>query len=132
MRNDLMKLTLPLTFDLSLSQSLPAARGGGRGLDVSVGRVRRQRRYLRNLLPYEDQMMSYPTTQGGGGVNDLYYQSDDWRGRGLDQALQRLVERDQRREQEEHQREGLIYSTEPVAALYKITFRFLSTCLDFY
>lgn len=50
--------------------------------------------------------MSYPATQGGGGVNDLYYQSDDWRGRGLDQALQRLVERDQRREQEEEQRAG--------------------------
>ncbi|KAG8003064.1 hypothetical protein GBF38_015787 [Nibea albiflora] len=49
-------------------------------------------------------MMSYPATQGGGGLNDLYYQSDDWRGRGLDQALQRLVERDQRREQEEEQR----------------------------
>ncbi|KAM8754225.1 proprotein convertase subtilisin/kexin type 1 inhibitor, like [Acanthopagrus schlegelii] len=90
------------------AQSLPAARGGGRGLDVSVGGVRRQRRDLRNLLPYEDQMMSYPTTQGGGGVNDLYYQSDDWRGRGLDQALQRLVERDQRREQEEHQREAYL------------------------
>ncbi|XP_051280890.1 proprotein convertase subtilisin/kexin type 1 inhibitor, like, partial [Dicentrarchus labrax] len=89
---------------LPLSQSLPAARGGGRGLDVSVGGARRQRRDLRNLLPYEDQMMSYPATQGGGGVNDLYYQSDDWRGRGLDQALQRLVERDQMREQEEEQR----------------------------
>lgn len=36
----------------------------------------------------------------------MYYQSDDWRGRGLDQALQRLVERDQRREQEEEQRGG--------------------------
>ncbi|KAI3357930.1 hypothetical protein L3Q82_016320, partial [Scortum barcoo] len=83
--------------------SLPAARGGGRGLDVSVGGTTRQRRDLRNLLPYEDQMISYPATQGGGGVNDLYYQSDDWRGRGLDQALQRLVERDQRREQEEEQ-----------------------------
>lgn len=82
------------------------ARGGGRDLDVSVGGARRQRRDLRNLLPYEDQMMSYPATQGGGGVNDLYYQSDDWRGRGLDQALQRLVERDQRREQEEEQRAG--------------------------
>ncbi|GLD69113.1 uncharacterized protein AKAME5_002042600 [Lates japonicus] len=71
---------------------------------MSVGGVRRQRRDLRNLLPYEDQMMSYPAAQGGGGASDLYYQSDDWRGRGLDQALQRLVERDQRREQEEEQR----------------------------
>lgn len=50
--------------------------------------------------------MSYPATQGRSGVNDLYYQSDDWGGRGLDQALQRLVERDQRREQEEEQRAG--------------------------
>ncbi|XP_044066958.1 proprotein convertase subtilisin/kexin type 1 inhibitor, like [Siniperca chuatsi] len=86
------------------AQALPAARGGGRGLDVSVSGVRRQRRDLRNLLPYEEQMMSYPATQGGGRANDLYYQSDDWRGRGLDQALQRLVERDQKREQEEEQR----------------------------
>lgn len=97
-----------------------------------MGGVRRQRRELRNLLPYEDQMMSYPTTQGGGGVNDLYYQSDDWRGRGLDQALQRLVERDQRREQEEQQREGWIYSTNHVAALYKKTLGFFLTCSDFY
>ncbi len=71
-----------------------------------MGGARRQRRDLRNLLPYEDQMMAYPASQGGDGVNDLYYQSDDWRGRGLDQALQRLVERDQRREQEEEQRAG--------------------------
>ncbi|XP_054457084.1 proprotein convertase subtilisin/kexin type 1 inhibitor, like [Anoplopoma fimbria] len=86
------------------AQSLPAARGGGRGLDVSVGGARRQRRDLHNLLPYDEQMMSYPATQGGGGASNLYYQSDGWRGRGLDQALQRLVERDQRQEQEEEQR----------------------------
>ncbi|XP_070824007.1 proprotein convertase subtilisin/kexin type 1 inhibitor, like [Chaetodon trifascialis] len=95
-------------------QPLPAARGGGRGLDVSVGVARRQRRDLRDLLPYEDQMMSYPATQGRGGVNDLYYQSDNWRGRGLDQALQRLVERDQRREQEEEQRAAYL------AALFRL------------
>ncbi|XP_053281265.1 proprotein convertase subtilisin/kexin type 1 inhibitor, like [Pleuronectes platessa] len=83
------------------AQPLPAAHGGGRDLDLSVGGVRRQRRAL---LPYEEQMMSYPYTQGGGGANDLYYQSDDWKGRGLNQALQRLVDRDQRREQEEEQR----------------------------
>lgn len=82
------------------AQTLPAAHGAGRGLDVSASAIRRQRRDLRNTLPYEDQMMSYP----GGGANDLYYQSEDWRGRGIDQALQRLVERDQRREQEEEQR----------------------------
>lgn len=50
--------------------------------------------------------MQYPAGHGGGGVNDLYYQSDDWGGQGLDQALQRLVERDKRREQEEEQRAG--------------------------
>ncbi|XP_017260771.2 proprotein convertase subtilisin/kexin type 1 inhibitor, like [Kryptolebias marmoratus] len=82
------------------AQTLPAAHGRGRGLDVSVGRVRRQRRDLRNLLPYEDQAMSHP----GGRANDLYYQSEDWKGRGIDQALQRLVEREQRREQKEEQR----------------------------
>lgn len=49
-------------------------------------------------------MMSYNAAQGGGGSNDLYYQSDDLRGRGLNQALQQLVERDQRREQEEGER----------------------------
>ncbi|XP_023126365.1 proprotein convertase subtilisin/kexin type 1 inhibitor, like [Amphiprion ocellaris] len=78
------------------AQPLPADRDGGRGLDLSVGGVRRQRGDLRNLLPYDDQR--------GGGANDLYYQSDDWRGRGLDHALHRLVEKDQRREQEEEQR----------------------------
>ncbi|XP_037628646.1 proprotein convertase subtilisin/kexin type 1 inhibitor, like isoform X1 [Sebastes umbrosus] len=99
-----LSLLLLSTALIHTAQSLPAARGGGRGLDVSVGGVRRQRRDLRNLLPYEDQMLSYPATQGVGGANNLYYQPGDWRGRGLDQALQRLVERDQRREQEEEQR----------------------------
>ncbi|XP_070766018.1 proprotein convertase subtilisin/kexin type 1 inhibitor, like [Enoplosus armatus] len=99
-----LSLLLLSTALIHTAQALPAARGGGRGLDISVGVAKRQRRDLRNLLPYEDQMMSYPVTQGGAGANDLYYQSDEWRGRGLDQALQRLVERDQRREQEEEQR----------------------------
>lgn len=103
----LLKDSYNTTGDESLhSQSLPAARGGGQGLDVSVGGTRRQRRDLRDLMPYEDQMISYPATQGGGGGNNLYYRSNDWRGRGLDQALQQLVERDQRREQEEEQRAG--------------------------
>ncbi|XP_029363276.1 proprotein convertase subtilisin/kexin type 1 inhibitor, like [Echeneis naucrates] len=96
-------LLLLSTALIHTAQSLPAARGGGRGLDASL--VRRQRRDLRrNLLPYEDQMLSYPALHDEGVANDLYYQSDDWRGKGLDQALQRLVERDQRREQEEEQR----------------------------
>ncbi|XP_029994250.1 proprotein convertase subtilisin/kexin type 1 inhibitor, like [Sphaeramia orbicularis] len=89
---------------IHIAQSLPAGRGRGRGLDVSVGGATRQRRDVHNMLPYEDHMMSYRATQEGGGANDLYYQTNDWRGRGLDQALQRLVERDQRREQEEEQR----------------------------
>uniref|UniRef100_A0A1A7YYA3 Proprotein convertase subtilisin/kexin type 1 inhibitor, like n=1 Tax=Iconisemion striatum TaxID=60296 RepID=A0A1A7YYA3_9TELE len=88
---------------IHVAQTLPAGRGGGRGLDVSVDGVRRQRRDLRNLLPYENQMMSYPALQAGGRGSDLYYQSD-----GIDQALQRLVERDQRREQREGQREAYL------------------------
>ncbi|XP_060914387.1 proprotein convertase subtilisin/kexin type 1 inhibitor, like [Labrus mixtus] len=103
-------LLLLSTALLHAAQPLPAGRGGGRGLDVSVGEARRQRRDLPNLLPYEDRMMSYPTSQGGGGANDPYYQTDDWRGRGLDQALQRLVERDQRRVQEEEQRAAYLSS----------------------
>ncbi|TDH11055.1 hypothetical protein EPR50_G00081590 [Perca flavescens] len=99
-----LRLLLLSTALIHTTQSLPAARGGGRGLDVSVSALRRQRRDLRNLLPYEDQMLTYPATQRGAGANNLYYQSDDWRGRGMDQALQRLVERDQRREQDEEQR----------------------------
>lgn len=82
--------------------------GGGRGLDGSVGGPRRQRRDVHSALPYEDQL-SYPASHGRSGVNDLYYQSDDWRGQGLDQALQRLVERDQRREIEEEQRAGCTF-----------------------
>ncbi|XP_077936941.1 proprotein convertase subtilisin/kexin type 1 inhibitor, like isoform X2 [Gasterosteus aculeatus] len=93
---------------IHFTQSLPAARGAGRGLDVSVGGGRRERRDLHNLLPYQEQMMSYAANQGGGGANHLYYQSDGWRGRGLNQALQRLMERDQREEQEEEQQAGFL------------------------
>ncbi|XP_029010907.1 proprotein convertase subtilisin/kexin type 1 inhibitor, like isoform X2 [Betta splendens] len=53
-------------------------------------------------------MMSYPASQGGGGTNSPYYQSDGERGRGLDQALQLLVERDQRRELKEEQRSAYL------------------------
>ncbi|XP_034008640.1 LOW QUALITY PROTEIN: proprotein convertase subtilisin/kexin type 1 inhibitor, like [Trematomus bernacchii] len=97
-----LSLLLLCTALIHAAQALPIGRGGGRGLDTSVGGVRRQRRDL--VLPYEDRIMSYPATQGGGRASSLYYQSDDIRGRGLDEALQRLVERDQRREQEEEQR----------------------------
>ncbi|XP_028265480.1 proprotein convertase subtilisin/kexin type 1 inhibitor, like isoform X2 [Parambassis ranga] len=100
-----LSLLLLSTALIHTAQSFPAAWAGGRGLALSGGGVRRQRRDLRNMLPYEDQMMSYPAMErGASGVDDLYFQSDDWRGRGLDQALQRLVERDQRREVEEEQR----------------------------
>ncbi|KAM6924975.1 proprotein convertase subtilisin/kexin type 1 inhibitor, like [Xenentodon cancila] len=92
------------------AQPLPAARSRGRDPDVSLGRARRQRRDLQDLMPYEDKMMSYPVQRSGGGTNDLYYQSDSWKGRGLDQALQQLVERDQRREQEEDQRAAYLAS----------------------
>lgn len=71
-----------------------------------MGGVRRQRRELGDQLSYEDQVMSYPAMQHGGGANNLYYQSEDWRGRGIDNALQRLVEREERREQREEQRAG--------------------------
>ncbi|XP_026188818.1 proprotein convertase subtilisin/kexin type 1 inhibitor, like [Mastacembelus armatus] len=84
---------------MHIAQTVPVTRSGGRGRDVSVGGDRQRR----DLLPYEDQMMSYPALQGGGGTKDLFYQSDDWRGRSLDQALQRLVERDLKREHEEEQ-----------------------------
>ncbi|CAJ1085666.1 proprotein convertase subtilisin/kexin type 1 inhibitor%2C like isoform X1 [Xyrichtys novacula] len=97
-------LLLLSTALLHTAQALPAGRSRGRDLDVSVVELRRQRRDLRNLLPYEDRMMSFPASQGGVGAIDPYYQSDNWRGRGLDQALQQLVERDQRRAQEEEQK----------------------------
>lgn len=60
-----------------------------------------------DLLQYEDKMMFYPSAQTKGRANDLLYQSQAWGDRGLGQALQRLVERDQRREQEEDQKAGL-------------------------
>lgn len=69
-------------------------------------------------MPFEDQMMSYPAIQRGGRGNNLYYQSADWRGRDFDQALQRLVERDQRREQEEEQRAGLKLMMHKLTKLY--------------
>lgn len=108
-----------------LSQCIPAALAGGRGLDMPVGGVRRQQRDVRLPLAYEEQLMSYPAGRGAGGVGDLYYQSDDWGGRGLEQALEQLVERSKRREQleeEEQQRTGrfheqLFVSLEPKSKL---------------
>ncbi|XP_072305517.1 proprotein convertase subtilisin/kexin type 1 inhibitor, like isoform X2 [Eucyclogobius newberryi] len=72
---------------LHSAQCVPAGRG--HGLDYGGG-VRRVRR---DALPYEDRMMSLSVPEA------------DWGGRGLEQALQRLVERDQRREQQEQQQQ---------------------------
>ncbi|XP_056451956.1 proprotein convertase subtilisin/kexin type 1 inhibitor, like isoform X2 [Gadus chalcogrammus] len=77
------------------AKSLPAARPGGRGLEGQGAAARRLRRDLRDLLPNEAEMMSYPVQRG-----DADYQQTEWR-RSLDDALQRLVESNQRREQEQ-------------------------------
>ncbi|XP_056451961.1 proprotein convertase subtilisin/kexin type 1 inhibitor, like isoform X3 [Gadus chalcogrammus] len=82
------------------AKSLPAARPGGRGLEGQGAAARRLRRDLRDLLPNEAEMMSYPVQRG-----DADYQQTEWR-RSLDDALQRLVESNQRREQEQ---EGAAY-----------------------
>ncbi|XP_031660207.1 uncharacterized protein LOC116357026 [Oncorhynchus kisutch] len=100
----------PLRLD---AKSLSAARGVEvHGLDATGGGVRRLRRDLRDSLPYEAGMMSYPgesadvLTRRGG--NELLYQPEEWRGQGLGQALQQLVENDQRREQETAYLAGLL------------------------
>lgn len=77
---------------LHSAQCVPVGRG--RGLDYE-GRVRRVRR---DMVPYEDRMMSLPESE------------EDWRERGLEQALQRLVERDQRRELQEEQQNAAYLS----------------------
>ncbi|XP_061745475.1 proprotein convertase subtilisin/kexin type 1 inhibitor, like isoform X2 [Nerophis ophidion] len=59
---------------------------GGRGLDLPGGGVRRQ-----NLLAYD----------GEGAPYAAWLRDEGWSGRSLEQALQRLVAKDQRREQEE-------------------------------
>ncbi|XP_043103361.1 proprotein convertase subtilisin/kexin type 1 inhibitor, like [Puntigrus tetrazona] len=73
------------------AKPLSAMRGGG-GV--------RLRRELRDSVPYEAQMMSYPAADFRSRSNDLYYQPEVLRAQGLGQALQRLVENDQKREQE--------------------------------
>lgn len=70
-----------------------------------MGGARRQRRDVRGVPAYEEQLW-FPPSHGRSAVPDLYLPSDDWRGPGLDQALQQLVERDQRRDLEEEQRAG--------------------------
>ncbi|XP_048066125.1 proprotein convertase subtilisin/kexin type 1 inhibitor, like [Megalobrama amblycephala] len=81
------------------AKPLSAMRGGGRSFDSQAGGVR-LRRDLRDSVPYEAQMMSYPAADFKSRGNDLYYQPEVLRAQGLGQALQRLVENDQRREQE--------------------------------
>ncbi|XP_007245904.3 proprotein convertase subtilisin/kexin type 1 inhibitor, like [Astyanax mexicanus] len=72
------------------------------------GGVVRHRRDLRDSLPYEAQMMSYPPADFKGRGNELYYQPEAVRAQGLGQALQRLMENDQRREQEAAYLSGLL------------------------
>ncbi|KAK2898239.1 hypothetical protein Q8A67_009657 [Cirrhinus molitorella] len=81
------------------AKPLSAMRGGGRSFDSQAGGVR-LRRDLRDSVPYEAQMMSYPAADFRSRSNDLYYQPEVLRAQGLGQALQRLVESDQKREQE--------------------------------
>ncbi|XP_059379289.1 proprotein convertase subtilisin/kexin type 1 inhibitor, like [Carassius carassius] len=81
------------------AKPLSTMRGGGRSFDIQAAGVR-LRRDLRDSVPYEAQMMSYPTADFRSRSNDLYYQPEVLRAQGLGQALQRLVENDQRREQE--------------------------------
>ncbi|XP_017541530.1 proprotein convertase subtilisin/kexin type 1 inhibitor, like [Pygocentrus nattereri] len=81
------------------AKPLSAMHGGG---------AVRLRRDLRDSLPYEAQMMSYPTADFKGRGNELYYQPEAVRAQGLGQALQRLMENDQRREQEAAYLAGLL------------------------
>ncbi|KAM9751724.1 proprotein convertase subtilisin/kexin type 1 inhibitor, like [Menidia menidia] len=91
-------LLLLSVFLLHGAQALPVGLDGGRGLDV-----RFQLRDLQNRLSYEDQMMSYPGVQAGGGARGVFHQSEAWKTRGLEQALRRLLETDPRRDQEDQQ-----------------------------
>ncbi|XP_067096498.1 proprotein convertase subtilisin/kexin type 1 inhibitor, like [Osmerus mordax] len=93
-----LSLTLLHTHAIQ-AKSLSAGHSAGRAQDRTGNH--RSRRDLRDLLPYEAQMMSDPAAfEGRGRGKELYYQPDEWRRQGMGQALQRLVESDQRREQE--------------------------------
>ncbi|XP_062855636.1 proprotein convertase subtilisin/kexin type 1 inhibitor, like [Trichomycterus rosablanca] len=98
--------SLPLLFCVALlhipaleAKPLSAMHGG------SAVRLRRD---LRDSLPYEAQMMSYPPDGYNGRTNELYYQPEKLRSQGLNQALQRLVENDQRQQQEAAYLAGLV------------------------
>ncbi|KAF4072595.1 hypothetical protein AMELA_G00264780 [Ameiurus melas] len=80
------------------AKPLSAMHGGG---------TARLRRDLRDALPYEAQMMSYPPAGFSGRSNDLYYQPEALRAQGLGHALHRL-ENDQRQEQESAYLAGLL------------------------
>ncbi|XP_062397345.1 proprotein convertase subtilisin/kexin type 1 inhibitor, like [Sardina pilchardus] len=105
MSGPLSSTLLLLLFSLVLLHSpalrakpLSAAHGRGRNFDGGMVRVRRD---LRDSLPYEAQMMSYsPGAEMKVRASDLYNQPDAWKAKGLSQALQQLVESDQRRDQE--------------------------------
>ncbi|XP_061914368.1 uncharacterized protein LOC133657260 [Entelurus aequoreus] len=77
-------VSLPLLL-AAVAQCAPAGLGG-RGLDLTGGGVRRQ-----NLLAYD----------GEGAPYAAWLRDEGWSGRSLEQALQRLVAKGQRREQEE-------------------------------
>ncbi|XP_030641019.1 proprotein convertase subtilisin/kexin type 1 inhibitor, like [Chanos chanos] len=90
------------------AKPLSAVHGNIRSLDSTGGAVR-LRRDLRDSLPYEAQMMSYPAAADlKGRANELYYQPEAWKLQGLGQALQQMVENDQRQEQEAAYLAGLL------------------------
>ncbi|KAJ8393476.1 hypothetical protein AAFF_G00059490, partial [Aldrovandia affinis] len=106
------RMTGPLTsavfllLSIALLRPLEAKPFSGPRASAAVLRLRRE---LRDSLPYEAQMMSYPpaaSVEGRG--NELYYQPEGWRGQGMGQALQRLVEDDRRRDQEAAYLTGLL------------------------
>lgn len=74
---------------------------------MHVGGASRLRRDLRDALPYEAQMMSYPPAGFNVRGNDLHYQPEALRVQGLGHALQRL-ENEQRQEQEAAYLAGLL------------------------
>ncbi|XP_026863441.2 proprotein convertase subtilisin/kexin type 1 inhibitor, like isoform X2 [Electrophorus electricus] len=81
------------------AKPLSAVHGGG---------AARLRRDLRDSLPYEAQMMSYAPADFKGRGNDLYYQPDALRAQELGQAIQRLVENDQKWDHEAAYLAGLL------------------------
>ncbi|XP_036388915.1 proprotein convertase subtilisin/kexin type 1 inhibitor, like [Megalops cyprinoides] len=95
---------------LSIAFLLPSRPLEAKSLSGSrgTGAVLRLRRELRDSLPYEAQMMSYPPAAMEGRGNELFYQPEGRRGQGLGQALQRLVEDDRRRDQEAAYLTGLL------------------------